>query len=42
MNVLYRGRKILGVRATKDPVKQHPTGFIGGTDDIIFSTESGV
>ncbi len=23
-------------------VKQHPTGFIGSTDDIIFSTEPGV
>ncbi len=22
--------------------KQHPTGFIGSTDDIIFSTEPGV
>ncbi len=22
--------------------KQHPTGFIGSADDIIFSTESGV
>ncbi len=23
-------------------VKHHPTGFIGNTDDIIFSTEPGV
>ncbi len=23
-------------------VRQHPTGFIGSADDIIFSTEGGV
>ncbi len=39
-----QGEKITGGKGRKGSfqVKQHPTGFIGSTDDIIFSTEPGV
>ncbi len=44
INVLYRGRKNIGGKGCEGSfqVKQHPTGFIGSADDIIFSTEPGV
>ncbi len=43
MNVLYRGGDIGNKgREGSFQVKQHPMGFIGSTDDIIFSTEPGV
>ncbi len=32
----------IGCREGSDQVKQHPTGFIGSADYIIFSTEPGV
>ncbi len=39
-----QGEKNTGGKGRKGSfqVKQHPTGFIGSTDDIIFSTEPGV
>ncbi len=39
-----QGEKNTGGKGRKGSfhVKKHPTGFIGSTDDIIFSTEPGV
>ncbi len=39
-----QGEKNTGGKGRKGSfqVKEHPTGFIGSTDDIIFSTEPGV
>ncbi len=39
-----QGEKNTGGKGRKGSfqVQKHPTGFIGSTDDIIFSTEPGV
>ncbi len=39
-----QGGKNIGAKGLEGSfqVKQHPTGFIGSTDDIIFSYEPGV
>ncbi len=39
-----QGEKTIGGQGREGSfqVKQHPTGFIGSADDIIFSTEPGV
>ncbi len=39
-----QGKKNIGGKGLEGSfqVKQHPTGFIGSADDIIFSTEPGI
>ncbi len=41
---IVQGEKNIGGKDREGSfeVKQHPTGFIGNTNDIIFSTEPGV
>ncbi len=41
---MYKGRNIMGGEGCEGSFrgKQHPTGFIGSVDDMIFSIEPGV
>ncbi len=42
-NIWYKEKNYRGKdREGSFQIKQHPTGFIGSADDIIFSTEPGV